>query len=65
MNHFSTPDALLRELSRRGVLLEIQGQKLKFQASKGSSAVTDLFPDLQRHKVALILTCYPSSSHFE
>jgi hypothetical protein len=47
-----TAPALLVELNRRGVRLELSGGRLRFDAPRG--AMADLLPDVARFRVALV-----------
>lgn len=47
-----TPDALLAELQRCGVILVAEGDSLRYRPR--SAVPPELIPDLQRHKAALI-----------
>lgn len=62
MSAFSTAPALLAELARRGVILQTDGERLRYDAPRG--AVADLLPALARFKLALLesLTVPQSSS---
>jgi hypothetical protein len=60
MSAFSTAPALLAELARRGVILQSDGERLRYDAPRG--AVADLLPALARFKPALLELAAPQSS---
>jgi hypothetical protein len=60
MSAYPTAPALLAELARRGVILQSDGERLRYDAPRG--AVADLLPDLARFKPALLELAAPKSS---